>query len=141
MVDAVLAEQSSNPYRALVGARELTTWVQRPDWSTILDSYARCVRITRDKPAYTLHPETLTPVESVALYEATRKAYGKLSERDNVNAFLSAFEPLVPTITAFFNGVLVMDDNPAIRENRLALLQYVAALAKGRADLSKLSGF
>ena len=113
----------------------------RPDWSTILDSYARCVRITRDKPAYELHSEALTPAESVALYEAAREAHAKLSERDNVNGFLLAFEPLVPVITAFFNKVLVMDDNPATRENRLALLQYVAALAKGRADLSKLSGF
>ena len=31
--------------------------------------------------------------------------------------------------------------DPAVRENRLALLQYIASLAKGRADLSNLSGF
>jgi glycyl-tRNA synthetase beta subunit len=34
-----------------------------------------------------------------------------------------------------------MDENAAIRENRLALLQFVSSLARGRADLSRLSGF
>jgi glycyl-tRNA synthetase len=140
-VEAVLAEQSHNPYRALIGVRELLAWVQRPDWSAILDSFARCVRITRDQPAYKLKAAALTPAESVALYEAARQAQGKLTARDNVDACLSAFEPLVPTITKFFDSVLVMDENPAIRENRLALLQYVTSLSKGRADLSKLSGF
>jgi glycyl-tRNA synthetase beta subunit len=37
--------------------------------------------------------------------------------------------------------VLVMDEDAAVRENRLALLQYIADLARGRADLSQLSGF
>jgi glycyl-tRNA synthetase len=37
--------------------------------------------------------------------------------------------------------VLVMDDDKAIRENRLALLQRIAALADGVADMSKLEGF
>ena len=48
----------------------MTAWVQRPDWSAILDSYARCVRITRDKPGYTLLPDALTPAESQTLYKA-----------------------------------------------------------------------
>ncbi len=141
VVDAVLAEQGHNPYRALIGARELSEWVKRPDWSRILDSFARCVRITRDKPAYALVPDALTPAESVALYQAARQAHSQLSAQDNVGAFLSAFEPLVPIITTFFDKVLVMDENAAIRENRLALLQFVSSLARGRADLSRLSGF
>jgi len=141
VVDAVIAEQGHNPYRALVGVQELSAWVQRGDWSNILDSFARCVRITRDKSPYIVHPESLTPEESVALYQDAKRAHDRLLPHDNVNAFLTAFEPIVPTITAFFNKVLVMDENPTIRENRLALLQYVASLAKGRADLSRLSGF
>ncbi len=141
VVDAVLAEQGHNPYRALVGARELKRWTERPDWSEILDSFARCVRITHDHRAYTLHPEVLTPAQSVALYQAVHQAHTSLSPDDNVDAFLTAFEPIVPVITDFFEKVLVMDEDPQVRENRLALLQYVARLAHGRADLSRLSGF
>jgi glycyl-tRNA synthetase len=138
---AVLREQSDNPVRALAGAKELSAWTARPNWNTVLDSFARCVRITRDKPAYTLNPDALTPAESEALYAAAKGIHDQLKASDNVGAFLTAFERIVPTVTAFFDKVLVMDEDATKRENRLALLQYVAALAKGRADLSQLSGF
>ncbi|MCC7208718.1 MAG: glycine--tRNA ligase subunit beta [Anaerolineae bacterium] len=141
VVQAVLAEQAHNPYRALVGAQELAAWTARPDWSTVLDSFARCVRITRGQPPYTLSASALTPAESVQLYEALVEARQRLGASGNVDAFLSAFAPMVPAVTAFFDKVLVMDTDPAVRENRLALLQNIAALASGYADLSKLTGF
>jgi glycyl-tRNA synthetase beta subunit len=141
VVDAVLAEQSHNPSRAIQGIKELAVWVKRTDWENILDSFARVVRITRDKAALTLKAESLTPAESKALHEAAKQAHDKLKAQENVDAMLKAFEPIVPTITTFFDNVMVMDEDQAVRENRLALLQYVAALAKGRADFSKLSGF
>ena len=46
-----------------------------------------------------------------------------------------------PPITAFFDAVLVMDKDEALRRNRLALLRRVADLAAGIVDLSKLQGF
>lgn len=140
-VKAVLGQQSHNPNQALIGVRELMQWVSRSDWSTILDSFARCVRITRGLPAHTLKAEALTPAESVALYDAAKAAHAKLSAGGNVDDFLKAFEPIIPTVTVFFDKVLVMDKDKAVQENRLALLQYVAALSAGRADLSQLSGF
>lgn len=55
--------------------------------------------------------------------------------------FLSAFEPMIPTINLFFDEVLVMTEDEEIRNNRLGLLQRIAALAHGTVDLSKLEGF
>jgi hypothetical protein len=55
-----------------------------------------------------------------------------------VTIFLDAFAPLVPVIQRFFEEVLVMDPDPAVRENRLGLVQSIAALADGVADLSRL---
>jgi len=34
-----------------------------------------------------------------------------------------------------------MDENPKVRANRLGLLQRVAGLASGAADMSRLEGF
>lgn len=142
VVEAVLAEQSHNPYRALVGVRQLAEWVKRPDWPQTLDAYARCVRITRkETEAYTLDPAHLTPAEALNLYMAAGQAATELHNGGNVDEFLSAFGKVVPEITKFFDNLLVMDEDLVKRENRLALLQYVASLAKGYADLSKLSGF
>ncbi len=41
-------------------------------------------------------------------------------------------------INRFFTDVLVMADDPAVREARLALVQRIAALPDGIADLSQL---
>jgi glycyl-tRNA synthetase len=142
VVAAVLAEQGYNPHRAVVAAKALAAWTARGDWFTTLDSFARCVRITRDKAPLTVNPTTLTPAESGALYVAAQKAHGQIADKPgDVDAALQAFTAMVPFVTAFFDKVLVMDEDQAVRENRLALLQYIGALAKGRADLSKLNGF
>jgi glycyl-tRNA synthetase beta subunit len=58
-----------------------------------------------------------------------------------VDDFFNAFFPLIPSINRFFDGVLVMADDPRLRQNRLGLLQRIASLASGVADLSRLEGF
>jgi glycyl-tRNA synthetase beta chain len=43
-------------------------------------------------------------------------------------------------VDAFFDGVMVMAENPAVRANRLALLAALARLFTETADLSRLPG-
>jgi len=40
----------------------------------------------------------------------------------------------------FFEHIMVMDENPSVRNNRLALLHEAQALLAGVADLSRLPG-
>ena len=137
---AVLAEQSTNPYRALVAVRELNDWVQRSDWETILDNFARCVRITRSEADdYMINPDALVEAQEKALYAAYQTASTGLN--GNVSAFLDAFVPMIPAVTEFFDNVLVNAEDEVLRRNRLALLQAISSLQAGRADLSHLSGF
>ena len=70
-----------------------------------------------------------------------RKAESEPRAAGSADDFLRAFRPLVPPITSFFEDVLVMSDNPAERNARLALLARVVSLADGVADFSKLEGF
>jgi glycyl-tRNA synthetase len=58
-----------------------------------------------------------------------------------VDEFLNIVVKLIPFINAFFDKVLVMADDEKVRQNRLGLLQRIAALSTGIADLSKLEGF
>jgi glycyl-tRNA synthetase beta subunit len=58
-----------------------------------------------------------------------------------VDDFLNAFVPMLPFINKFFDSVMVLVDDRAIRENRLALLQNITQLAEGVADLGRLEGF
>ncbi len=147
IISAVLAEQSRNPSQAIVGADELSKWVTHDNWESILDSFARCVRITRNEEArYQVDPALFQQDEEQALYDAYQTAVESLDDEGNVGAFLTAFVPIVPAITAYFgtgkgDGVLVNADDPAVRANRIGLLQAISAMQTGRADLSELSGF
>lgn len=142
VISAVLTEQSHNPLRALEGIRQLSEWVQRDDWENILDNFARCVRITRNESErYPVDPARFEQQEENDLYAAYETASGKLSNDDNVDVFLTAFTPMLPAITAYFDNVLVNAEDDAVRKNRLGLLQAISSMAHGRADLSHLSGF
>ena len=44
-------------------------------------------------------------------------------------------------IFAFFETVMVNAEDPAVRQNRLGLMQAISALQSGRVDLSELVGF
>jgi glycyl-tRNA synthetase len=142
-VDASLAAQKRNPAGVGRAVKALSAWVSRTDWTTILPAYARCVRITRD-PAlsrYPVDPGLLAMPEEKALLATLLQAEGAPRRSGSVNDFLNAFLPMIPAINRFFETVLVMDENPALRQNRLGLLQRIAALAEGVADLALLEGF
>lgn len=139
---AVLEAQAHNPYRALEGVRQLTEWVKRPDWEHTLDSFARCVRITRgEAQQYQVNSNLFQDEAERNLYARYQDAEAKLDPNANVDGFLRVFEPMVPAITRFFDDVLVNVEDAAVRQNRLGLLQAISSLQKGRADLSYLSGF
>jgi glycyl-tRNA synthetase len=142
IVDAVLAEQAHNPHRAQQAVVQLAGWMARPDWPPTLAAYARCVRITRDqKELYPLDSSRLAEPAERDLLAALETASAALPSSPSVDAFFAALLPMIPAISQFFDKVLVMADDPAVRANRLGLLQRIAGLAQGVADFSKLEGF
>ena len=56
------------------------------------------------------------------------------------SALLEVYAGLRGPIDAFFEGVLVMDPDESLRDNRLKLLNRFVALFGRFADFSKLSG-
>jgi glycyl-tRNA synthetase len=140
VVDAVLAVQSDNPARAARAVAQLQAWVGRDDWNVVLPAFARCVRMIRDqKKRYTVRPEAFTEDAERGLYEAVQSSV--VQKPTSVDELLTCVVGLIPAINAFFDGVLVMAEDKAIRENRLGLVQSIAGLADGIADLSQLEGF
>jgi len=142
VVEAVLAAQSNNPAGCARAVKQLEQWVKRPDWTPILDGYARCVRIVRSQTV----DGGQSIVDEGRLVEPAEKALAQALKSVNgqpptVDELLSSVESLIPAITAFFDKVLVMDKDEAIKQNRLALVGQIASLSAGIADLSKLEGF
>jgi len=142
VINAVLAEQAHNPYRAVQGVQQLSEWIEKDDWETLLDNFARCVRISRgEKVRHKIHPELFEDEQEKELFAAYEEATKQLENGGNVADFLSAFQPLVPKIMSFFDAVMVNAEDKKVRNNRLGLMQAISNLQTGRADLSELAGF
>jgi glycyl-tRNA synthetase len=142
VVDAVLAEQGQNPAGVTRAVKELSAWVVRPDWSVILPAFARCVRITRDqKQTFIVDPTGFAEPSERDLFKAVQSIENASRKTGSVDDLLSAYVPIIPQVNRFFDEVLVMAEDAQLRSNRLGLLQRIAALTRGVADLSYLEGF
>ena len=141
IIEAVLEVQASNPKRAADAVAELQQASGLPEWDELLQAYARCARITRSEEEYELHPNELVEPAEIALHETLLAAPQGDSEPASMDGFLETLRSLVPSINRFFEDVLVMVDDLALRKNRLALLQQVTQLAAGVVDLTQVEGF
>ena len=142
VVDAVLAEQHINPAGTIRAVTELSAWVGKPDWTTILPAYSRCVRITRDqKSVYMVNPDYFAEPSERDLYKEIERVEKFERRPGSVDDLIKAFIPMIPAVNKFFDEVLVMAEDEKVRTNRLGILQRISALAKGIADFSFLEGF
>jgi glycyl-tRNA synthetase len=142
IVDAVVAAQGAVPARASRAVKALFAWVSRPDWREILPAYARCVRITRDlQQVYTVSSEAFAEPAERDLYQSLIAAESSTRAPGSVDDLMNAFLPMIPVINRFFDQVLVMAEDQTLQHNRLGMLQRIASLASGVADLSRLEGF
>ncbi len=150
VVSAVLAERSYDPFLAATAARELAALTRSTGWGDILTAYARCKRIVRNLPeTYGVAPEHYTEPATRGLYEALQAAEARMARttgatgegEHDVELLGEVLGGLQGPINRFFTDVLVMAEDPAVRQARLGLVQRVAGLANGIADLSQLQGF
>ncbi|MGY4302928.1 glycyl-tRNA synthetase beta chain [Bradyrhizobium sp. USDA 4369] len=79
--------------------------------------------------------------------KALAKAIGKVAAdagaavaKEDFAAAMRAMAKLRPAVDAFFDKVKVNDDDPAIRENRLKLLNEIRSATRAVADFSKIEG-
>jgi glycyl-tRNA synthetase beta chain len=72
-------------------------------------------------------------------YKSVKERADQLTETGRIEEALAAIASLKPSVDAFFEAVLVMDPDPTIRRNRLALLCTVAGVFEKVADFSKIS--
>jgi glycyl-tRNA synthetase beta chain len=117
----------------------------KPDFEPLAAAFKRVVNIIRkaDDIQTTAVDQKLFQHESetalLAAYEAVKMKVEDHLQKDLFDRALVEIASLRDTVDAFFDGVMVMADDMAVRRNRLALLGHIAALFGGFADFSKLS--
>lgn len=143
VVEAVLAQRGNNPYLAQEACKALSDLVSQPWWSDAFTAYARCARITRTvQESFELNPSVYEEAVERELHSAYEAALQQLNASPQPAQALGAqLHALQQPINAFFESVLVNADDEEVRRARLALVQRIAALPAGVADLSKLQGF
>ncbi len=142
VVDAVEQVNAHNPAVAAEQAGVLNAWVAREDWMTILPAYSRCLRMTRDlAQEFAIESRLLVEPEEETLFDSLQKAQQSLEKKPDFANALGQIEQLVPVINGFFDKVLVMVEDEALRNTRLGMLQAIAGLLKPFADISRLEGF
>ncbi len=143
VVEAVLVERGDNPFLAEQACAALSQMVAQAAWSSTFTAYARCARIVRTIEAdLPLNPSAYESESERLLDSAYRRAAALMAESaEPANALSESLDLLREPINAFFEAVLVNAEDPETRQARQALVQHIARLPQGIADLSKLQGF
>ena len=102
----------------------------------LLESANRIIRILKE-PVYAKVNKDLFKHESEGMLF---DAINGMPETDNYDEYLSQLNALVPSITAFFDNVLVMDDDVNVKNNRLGMLTILKEKLEKLCDFSKIQG-
>jgi glycyl-tRNA synthetase beta chain len=111
-------------------------------------SFKRIRKILEKANLPTGEPQTITQElfehdAERGLYKAMRSAAGRVNEQKRSGHFREALEAIAalrPDIDKFFEQVMVMAENEAIRQNRLALLAELLREFTTIADFSEMGG-
>jgi glycyl-tRNA synthetase beta chain len=113
------------------------------DFESIVIAFKRAINILKGSPPKReINPSLFAESAEQNLYQSFLKAKEKinlhLNKRDYPSVLLEMTQMKKP-IDGFFDGVMVMVEDEAIRNNRLALLDEIGKLFLRIADFSKLT--
>lgn len=146
MFDAVLATKPASPLDFDARLNALRAFLDLPEATSLAAANKRIANILRkagELQRSDVEVESLKDPAEIRLFDAMRSlreaVATAVAQREYANA-LGRLAQLRPPVDAFFEQVMVMDDDPGLRANRLALLAQLHGLFIGIADLSRLPG-
>ena len=146
MLDAVLAVRPASPLDALARLDALREFLQLPDAAVLAAANKRIANLLRKAPpgagaAVAAERFVVTAERDLqAALQAVTPPVDAALARQQYREALRLLAGLRAPIDAFFDGVMVMDPDPALQANRLALLGGVQRAFGAVADLSRLPG-
>ncbi len=142
-IDAVLSAGIQEPVELInrVSALEAARSEQPEVFEDLATAYARANNLCDSKLGTEVNEGLLSEVEQ-ALVRAVGQAESNVAsalENNNYAAALSELAALRKPIDLFFESTMVMDEDQALRENRLRLLNSFVAVFANVADFALLS--
>jgi glycyl-tRNA synthetase beta chain len=150
LIDAVLTPEQDDLVSIVDRVKALGEFLETPDGEQLLAGAKRASNIVRieekkDGKAVSdpVDPSLFTQDEEKALFTALSEGQDKAAtaiRNENYTAAMAALAPLRPVIDAFFDEVTVNADDPALRANRLALLNMFRQSLRQVADFDEIAG-
>ena len=149
LIDAVITPESDDLLIISRKAEALQKLVDSEDGQNLLAGYKRAANIlaAEEKKGTSIASEVSTDLLKVTPEQALNAAIdtasadaAKAVKDEDFEQAMSALATLRAPVDAFFEDVLVNDEDEAIRANRLALLMRIRAATQTVADFSKISG-
>ncbi|MDT8370608.1 MAG: glycine--tRNA ligase subunit beta [Gammaproteobacteria bacterium] len=145
--EAVIAVKPSKPLDFMHRLDAVAAFRQMEQAEALAAANKRIANILRKNDA----EAELGAIDNTLLLEPAEKALADslnlvkvevapLMAQSDYKAVLTALASMRETVDGFFDNVMVMADEPAVRHNRLALLNQTRALFLGVADISSLQG-
>lgn len=142
VVDAVLSVSFDETVDAVERVKALAALKGREDFEPLAVAFKRVVNIIKggvEQPVdSTLFEDSCEDDLFQALQQVQSQVAGLVAER-NYTAALETIAGLRGPVDQFFDGVMVMAKDEAVRSNRMALLTGVAQLFSGIADFSRIA--
>lgn len=148
MIDAVLAARPPSPIDAQARLEALREFSKLPEAGVLTAINKRIGNILRKAPpagAAAVQPALFSEASGPearlhsVLIEIEGRIAGTLAARRYADVLAALIELRAP-VDEFFERIMVMDENPERRANRLALLRDVQRVLGSLADLSRLPG-
>jgi glycyl-tRNA synthetase beta chain len=150
LVDAVFALGDDDLVRIVDRVEALDAFLKTEDGANLLAGYKRATNILKaeerkDGAEVTGEPEARAdaPGEEIALLDALQRAIPEVDAHLSNEQFALSMKSLAglrAPVDAFFEKVLVNDQDAAVRQNRLRLLAQVRAAMGRVADFSLIAG-
>ena len=146
VVNAVLAAGSNDVVDVIARAKAVTDARDSEDFLSVCIAFKRVKNILRQAEEKQIdipilqNRSLLTPPE-MELDEQVRfssVAFNQLAEKGQYREALIALAELGPSLEKFFADVMVMVDDPKLRDNRLNLLSFADKVFRRIADFSEI---
>ena len=145
VIAAVASVSMDNVSDVWSRVRALQDLKTAPDFEPLAVSFKRVVNIIKKAKNFKAKPvnkSLFTDKSESKLFSSFKKVETKVKKNIDKKDLEQAFHEIASlrdVVDAFFDGVLVMDKNTKIRNNRLSLLKQIADMFETVADFSKIS--
>ncbi len=140
VIDAVISDVD-DIYAVNLKAAALEQFLGTPDAVKNIQSFVRVSNLAKKAETAEFDSELIKIDAEYTLhcaFEAVNFVASELIDKKDFNGALDAMKKLSAPIDSYFDSVMVMDENPDIRRNRLALLKSIDNLVAKVADFSKI---